>query len=61
MSSFLEMQFIAGQQIKESISRKDTGWYPQESSVLKVAICGCHIEQQRTNVGKNKSGWDHLL
>ena len=56
-----EMHYTTGEQIKESISRKDTGWDPQESLVLKAAICGCHMEQQRPHVRKNKFGWHHLL
>ena len=41
VTTFLEMQYTTGEQVKESISRKDTGWDPLESLVLKVAICGC--------------------
>ena len=47
MATFLEMQCIAGEQVKESISRKDTASDPEESLVLKVAICGCYMVQQR--------------
>ena len=31
-----------GKQVKESISRKATGWDLQESLVLKGAFCGFH-------------------
>ena len=44
-----------------TVASKDTGWEPQESLVLKVALCGCHMEQQQSNVRKNMFGWHHLL
>ena len=40
------MQYITGEQVKESIRRQATGWDPQESLVLKAAICGFHTEQR---------------
>ena len=39
----------------QSISRKDNGWDPQDSLVLKVAICGCHMEQKRSNMSERTS------
>ena len=51
----------AGEQVKKSISRKAIGWDPQESLVLKAAICGFHTEQLRSSLRKNKFGWNHLL
>ena len=48
--TFLGMQCTTGEQVKESINRKASGWELQESSVLTEAICGSHTEHQRSSV-----------
>ena len=48
--------------VNEYINLKDTGWDLRESSVLKGAICGFLLtEQRRSGVQKNKFGWHPQL